>query len=142
MQQSGAAETKSPGKERSYWVAITCPNVGLPTPVGITSTKQSFNTSSFIQNSFSCGVCGQMHTWDGHEAFLVVPRGQYKDETFDNEVLVLDGSAFDNCKLRNCDIHLSRGNFRLTESEISHCKFNFAGEAGVVRSIADMLRGQ
>lgn len=82
-----------------------------------------------------------MHTWDGHEAFLVVPKGKYKNEEFENDVLVLDGNSFDHCKLRHCDIYLSRGNFSLTNTNISDCKFIFTGEAGVVRSIADSLRG-
>lgn len=140
MSDDVAGRSKRAGKERSYLIAIKCPNVGLPTPVGIATNKASFNTSSYIQNSFSCGVCGQMHTWDGHEAFLVVPRGQYKGWTFENDVLVLDGSSFDNCKLLHSDLHLSRGNFSLTNCEIGNCKFYFTGEAAVVQSIADSLR--
>lgn len=137
-----ATNQERAGKERTYWIAIKCPNVGLPTPTGISTSKQGFNTGSFHQNSFSCGVCGQMHTWNGPDAFLVVPRGKYNGEHFENEVLVLDGSSFDGCKLLNSDIYLSRGNFSLVNSEIGNCKFFFSGEAAAVRSIADSLRSQ
>ena len=129
------------GKARSYLVAIMCPNVHFPTPVGISVTKASFETTHFERNSFSCGVCGKMHGWDKSDAILVVPRGDYVNEHFENEVLILDASSFDRCVIQKCDIHLSRGNFRLTNSEISKSGFNFAGEAKVVKMIVDSLKG-
>ena len=129
------------GKARSYLVAIMCPNAYFPTPVGFSVTKASFETSIYESNSFSCGVCGKTHVWNKSDAILVVPRGNYVKEHFENEVLIFDASSFDRCVIRKCDIYLSRGNFRLTNSEISKSKFKFAGEAEVVKKIVDSLKG-
>jgi len=137
---AGKSEPRQRGKERTYWVAIMCPSARLPVPVGITSDKSSFESSSFQKNSFSCSACGRMHTWDRPAAFPVVPRGNYVGERFENEVLILDSSSFDRCVIQHCNIHLSRGNFRLTNCEISGSRFNFTGEAAAVKVIADSLR--
>ena len=103
MDQSDSADTVKPGKEHSYSIAIKCPNAGMPTPVGTGTTKQAFETSSFSNNSFSCGVCGHTHKWDKHESFLVVQRGQYRGEQFIDEIVVLDGNSFNDCKFKNCE---------------------------------------
>lgn len=129
------------GKDRVYQIAIMCPNANFPAPVGMSSTKSSYEFTRYQGNTFSCPVCGQMHTWDKSASFLVVSRGSYVGEHFENDVIILDASSFDNCVIRNCDMHLSRGNFRLTNCEITDTRFNFAGEAAVVKSISDSLMG-
>ena len=147
MAESAAGQDKAKGqpgqrgKDRTYWVAIMCPDAHFPTPVGISLTKAVFKASDFANNSSSCRVCGNMHVWDKSDSFLLVPRGKYVDEHFENDVLVLDGSSFDRCVIRKCDIFLSRGNFRLTNSDISNSKFKFAAEAQVVKYIVDGLKG-
>lgn len=147
MTESAAGQDQAKGQpgqrgmDRTYWVAIMCPDAHFPTPVGISTTKAVFETSHFKNNSSSCLVCGKMHVWDKSNSFLLVPRGNYVGEHFENDVLVLDASSFDRCVIRKCDIYLSRGNFRLTNSEISGSKFQFSGEAQVVKMIVDSLKG-
>lgn len=49
---------------------IKCPKTGKPTPTGMSAGSLS-QTGGFKSNSAQCQHCGQMHTWDGKDAFFL-----------------------------------------------------------------------
>jgi endogenous inhibitor of DNA gyrase (YacG/DUF329 family) len=50
---------------------IKCPITGKAVPTGFGADQQSFESSSYSQNTFGpCPACGKMHTWDKKDAWL------------------------------------------------------------------------
>lgn len=54
---------------------IDCPVTGKPTPTGI-ATDVGSNLSGFSNNSVGCTHCGQMHTWNGKDAYWLDQNGR------------------------------------------------------------------
>ena len=48
---------------------IKCPKTQKDIPTGIDVPKD-MDRSGISNNSISCSECGQMHTWDGKDAFF------------------------------------------------------------------------
>ncbi len=51
-------------------VMIRCPVTGKEVPTGFGMDRASFESCQFIDNSFGCAACGQMHTWSKGDAFV------------------------------------------------------------------------
>ena len=52
-------------------VMIKCPTSGKPVFTGMAMDKSSFEVASLSRNSVKCPHCGNMHTWDKKDAYLV-----------------------------------------------------------------------
>lgn len=50
-------------------IMIKCPKTGKAVATGM-GTDSAAGLGMFKGNSFQCPACGQMHTWDGKDAFL------------------------------------------------------------------------
>lgn len=55
---------------------------------------------------------------------------QYKDETFANQDVLLDGNSYINCKFRECKIIFgARGPVGLVDCNFNRCRWGFDGPA-------------
>lgn len=56
----------------AYVLAINCPSTGKPLSTGIAVRDRDFNRDVFKANTIGpCPHCGDSHTWDGKDAFVV-----------------------------------------------------------------------
>ena len=51
-------------------VQIRCPNSGLWASIGMEVDAECWPTMQVSNESSTCGVCGETHTWDKMDAFL------------------------------------------------------------------------
>lgn len=53
-------------------IMVVCPKTKKLVPTGMGADKASFDnpTNKFINNSFRCSACGEMHTWSKKDAVL------------------------------------------------------------------------
>jgi hypothetical protein len=52
-------------------VVIECPKTGQWIPTGIDMPRESFEASSFDNNTIQCSACGESHTWSKADAKVV-----------------------------------------------------------------------
>jgi|SRR5205814_9859396 endogenous inhibitor of DNA gyrase (YacG/DUF329 family) len=55
----------------SKQVTIRCPRTGKNVPTGVAMDEESFKSATLKDNSVQCPHCGEMHTWQKKDAFLV-----------------------------------------------------------------------
>lgn len=67
---------------------------------------------------------------------------KFKECSFQNSTVVLDGNEYIGCNFKECRIVVTRGNFTLKDSTFDTCKFEFGGEAANIRSLLMGLMGQ
>jgi hypothetical protein len=53
----------------------------------------------------------------------------YRGQTFEGKSFVLEEVAFINCKLADCDLFYSGGDFDWTNSNFDNCRFHWRGAA-------------
>jgi hypothetical protein len=51
-------------------IMIKCPTTGKLIPTGMAADQNSFDSSTFTNNSVQCPECGRMHTWSKQDAQL------------------------------------------------------------------------
>jgi hypothetical protein len=51
-------------------VMTTCPVTRKPVSTGIVMDKESFASSTLLNNSVSCPHCGRIHTWSKQDAYI------------------------------------------------------------------------
>lgn len=61
---------------------------------------------------------------------------------FINSTVVLDGNEYIECEFTKCRIVITRGNFKLEDSNFDSCAFEFAGEAANIKSLVEGLLNQ
>jgi hypothetical protein len=49
---------------------ITCPMTNKPTPTDFAVSRGAFQPGTYTNNLSQCRHCGQMHTWNGEDAYF------------------------------------------------------------------------
>lgn len=52
-------------------VAIKCPKTGKTISTGMDMDQASLDSSNMSDNAIRCPECGDMHTWNKKDAFIV-----------------------------------------------------------------------
>ena len=67
---------------------------------------------------------------------------RYKNTTFSNEKVELDGKSFIYCEFENCVIILERGETEVSGCTFKNCKLMLKGNASTVGRIIKLFTGQ
>ena len=65
---------------------------------------------------------------------------EIRDQTFKEEVVVLDGRSFNNCHLIDCELRYSGGEFVLADTSMVGCKWTFGKAAQRTLTLMRTLR--
>jgi hypothetical protein len=63
----------------------------------------------------------------------------FKNKTFSNEKVELDGKQFDSCDFKNCMVILERGETRLSNCRVDHCQLMLKGNAYTIGQILSLF---
>ncbi len=63
----------------------------------------------------------------------------YKNRTFQNEKVDLDGTRFENCEFKNCLVIVENGETRLINCRVDNCKLVLKGNAYTVGQIISLF---
>lgn len=53
----------------------------------------------------------------------------YEDKTLDGQSFILDEVVFIRCRLKNCDLFYSGGDYEWVETHFENCRFHWRGAA-------------
>jgi hypothetical protein len=63
----------------------------------------------------------------------------FKGQHFDGRVFDLDETVFFGCKLTNCDLYYSGGDFEWTETSFENCRWHWRGAAKNALILAQLI---
>ena len=63
----------------------------------------------------------------------------YKNQNFHGKSFILEEVAFVNCKLTDCDLYYSGGDFDWTETQFDGCRFHWRGPAKNMFALAQAI---
>jgi len=63
----------------------------------------------------------------------------FKGQSFDGRVFEMDDTVFFNCKLKNCDLYYSGGDFEWLETSFENCRWHWRGPARNALMLAQLI---
>jgi len=63
----------------------------------------------------------------------------YRDQDFQGKSFVLEDAAFVKCKLIDCDLYYSGGDFDWIETHFENCRFHWRGAAKNMFALVQMM---
>jgi hypothetical protein len=63
----------------------------------------------------------------------------FKGQNFESRVFDMDETVFFNCKLKDCDLYYSGGDFEWTQTSFENCRWHWRGAAKNMVILAQLI---